>query len=125
MARWPANRNDSIGQNRRLKEADSSANRITMHKYNGTSLYEHPLKTDTSLLRHSLLCPWGKKPLTFSLNRTRLILGFNTDTPSVFVSRRLTTTFFVTMNNRLGTLELHSGTRDFTLENQKTVVELC
>ena len=43
MAWWPANRNDRIGQNRRLKKADSSANRITMHKYSSTSLYEHPL----------------------------------------------------------------------------------
>ena len=45
-----------------LKEVDSSANRIALHKYNGTTLYEHPLTTDC------LLCPWGpwgKKALTF------------------------------------------------------------
>ena len=62
-----------------LKEVDSSANRIALHKYNGTTLYEHPLTTD------SLLCPWGKKALTFSLNLTHLILSFNTDTPSELV----------------------------------------
>ena len=33
----------------------------------------NPLNTDTSLLRNSLLCPWGKKALTFSLKSTRLI----------------------------------------------------
>ena len=33
----------------------------------------NPLNTDTSLLRTVLLCPWGKKALTFSLNSTRLI----------------------------------------------------
>ena len=37
-----------------------------------------PLFTDTRLIGHimiadCLLCPWGKKPVTFSLNSTRLI----------------------------------------------------
>ena len=42
--------------------------------YCQTSLYEHPLNTDTSLfLTYSLFSPWGKKTLSFSLNSTQLI----------------------------------------------------
>ena len=49
-----------------LKEVDSSANRIALHKYNGTTLYEHPLNTDTSLLRTVCFVPEERKPLHFS-----------------------------------------------------------
>ena len=42
--------------------------------YCQTSLHEHPLNTDTSLLlTDSLFSPWGKKALPFSLKSTRLI----------------------------------------------------
>ena len=43
-------------------------------KYSQSPLYGHPLNTDTPLLSQaSLVCPWGKKALTFSLNSIRLI----------------------------------------------------
>lgn len=47
-----------------------------------------PCFTDTLyrylIILDSLLCPWGNKAVIFSLNLTRLILSFNTDTPSEF-----------------------------------------
>lgn len=36
-------------------------------KYSQSSLYGHPVDTDTSLVTDSVLCPWGKKALTLSL----------------------------------------------------------
>ena len=41
--------------------------------YSHTPLYGHPLKTDTSLLRTVCFVPGERKPLTFSLNSSRLI----------------------------------------------------
>ena len=44
-----------------------------IYYYRQTWPYRHPLNMNTSLFTDSLLCPWGKKSLAFSLNSVSVL----------------------------------------------------